>query len=65
MDQTIRCSCGKDFVFTEGEQKYFADRQLKTPRHCHACRIERRFQSAPAATDGYAANRRDREILGE
>jgi hypothetical protein len=66
-DKTIKCFCGKDFIFTEGEQEYFKDRKLQTPKYCHDCRIERRkkFTPAPVATGFFATNKADRELLGE
>lgn len=30
--------CGKDFIWTEGEQKYFKDHQLYPPKRCIYCR---------------------------
>ena len=38
-DQTIACiGCGADFIFTVGEQEFFASRKLnKTPKRCKAC----------------------------
>ena len=49
-DRTIECcDCGKRFLFTTGEQKFFASHQLHTPKRCKACRQrnklmkERRF----------------------
>lgn len=35
-------SCGKDFVWTAGEQEFYAARNLKQPRFCQACREQRR-----------------------
>ena len=38
-DRTIECcDCGKRFLFTTGEQKFFASHQLHTPKRCKACR---------------------------
>ena len=43
-DRELRCvSCGQAFVWTAGEQAYFADKQLPhEPRHCRACGRVRR-----------------------
>lgn len=38
-DKTLVCiGCGKEFVFTEGEQKFFADKALSEPKRCVPCR---------------------------
>lgn len=43
------CDCGKRFLFTTGEQKFFASHQYQPPKRCKACRQrnklmkERRF----------------------
>lgn len=37
--QTIKCcDCGERFLFTTGEQRFFASHQLHTPKRCKACR---------------------------
>ncbi len=42
-DQVITCSdCGQDFVFTESEQAFYADRGFTTPRRCAACRAAKK-----------------------
>lgn len=45
VDKDLTCAelaCGKDFVWTAGEQEFFAARNLKQPRFCPACREIRR-----------------------
>ena len=38
-DLSIKCQkCGKPFVFSVGEQKFFAERDYKTPKRCEKCR---------------------------
>ncbi len=43
------CDCGVNFLFTTGEQRFYASHQLHTPKRCKACRqinkriAERRF----------------------
>lgn len=39
-DRTIRCiDCGKDFVWTVGEQVFFRDKQLQNPpKRCKECK---------------------------
>jgi DNA-directed RNA polymerase subunit RPC12/RpoP len=34
--------CGKGFLFTAGEQVYFAQKQLTPPKRCHECRQRRK-----------------------
>lgn len=44
-DELIVCpDCGSDFVWTAGQQAYFAERQLSKPKRCKPCRDERNFQ---------------------
>lgn len=68
-DKLLRCiECGKDFVFTSGEQNYFWDKGLKTePKRCPACR-ERRKGRLPSYIDGairQKINHRDFTRLGD
>ena len=44
VDQTLRCrDCGVDFIWTEGEQEFFASRGLTNPpSRCPSCRAARR-----------------------
>lgn len=46
-DQTIRCKdCGRDFVFTVGEQEFFASKGLMhAPTRCPDCRSARKAQA--------------------
>lgn len=43
-DITLRCvDCGEEFVFTAGEQAFYADKGLlNEPRRCSTCREVRR-----------------------
>lgn len=43
-DQTIKCrDCGADFVFTAGEQEFYASKGLThTPTRCPECRAARK-----------------------
>lgn len=57
-DDTIKCrDCSIDFVFTEGEAKFFADKGFQPPRRCKPCRDKKKAQdsgttsSAPAYTE--------------
>jgi len=39
-DKTLKCKdCGKDFVFTEGEQQFYAEKGFTNePQRCPDCR---------------------------
>lgn len=43
-DKTLQCrDCAQDFVFTVGEQEFFAEKGLMNePQRCPACRAARR-----------------------
>ena len=42
-DRVLKCmDCGADFVFTAGEQLFFADRGFKNePKRCKPCKLKR------------------------
>lgn len=42
-DKTLRCvDCGAEFVWTAGEQMFFADKNFKNePKRCKACKAKR------------------------
>ncbi len=46
-DQTLVCEdCGKEFIFTAGEQEFYAQKGLvNTPKRCPECRKSRRQKS--------------------
>ena len=46
-DLTLQCSdCGCDFVFTAGEQEFFASKGLTNhPKRCNECRTNRKRSS--------------------
>lgn len=48
-DKVLKCSeCGAEFVFTAGEQMFFADKGFKNePKRCKACKAKR-AESGPA-----------------
>ena len=43
-DKTLKCKeCGNDFVFTDGEQEFYAEKGLQNePQRCKACRDARK-----------------------
>jgi CxxC-x17-CxxC domain-containing protein len=42
-DKVLKCvDCGKDFIFTAGEQLFFHDKQFHNdPKRCKACKLKR------------------------
>ena len=51
-DKSLRCvDCGDDFIWTAGEQLFFADKQFKNePKRCKTCKAKRanRASAGPA-----------------
>ena len=47
-DRTLQCrECGIDFIFTAGEQAFFAEKGLTNdPQRCPGCRANRRRERA-------------------
>jgi DNA-directed RNA polymerase subunit RPC12/RpoP len=45
-DRTLKCSdCGADFVFTAGEQEFYAEKGFDNePKRCQECRSKRKNQ---------------------
>ncbi len=60
MDKTLKCrDCGGDFVFTEGEQAFFASHGLlNEPSRCPSCRALRKAQRSGGEADAQQAPRR-------
>lgn len=59
MDKTLVCrDCGASFVFTQGEQEFFASRGLTNPpSRCPSCRAAKRAQMNGGGTGFPAAPR--------
>jgi len=38
------CDCGLEFPFTEGEQKFYAEREYSDPKRCKPCRERRKAE---------------------
>ena len=53
-DKTLKCrDCGADFVFTAGEQEFYAGHGLQNaPGRCPECRSARRLQRSGGSTYG-------------
>jgi CxxC-x17-CxxC domain-containing protein len=49
-DKVLKCSdCGAEFVFTAGEQMFFADKGFKNePKRCKSCKAKRSDMSGQA-----------------
>jgi len=44
-DQTIICrDCKSEFIWTAGEQEFYAQKGLSVPTRCKACRTKRRAE---------------------
>lgn len=42
-DKTLKCAdCGTEFVWTAGEQAFYAEKGLQEPKHCPKCRAARK-----------------------
>lgn len=48
VDKTLQCvDCNEEFIFTEGEQEFFADKGFTNePKRCHGCRKKRKEDKA-------------------
>lgn len=45
-DKILTCvDCGKPFPFTDGEQKFFADKGYTEPKRCSPCRKAKRMNA--------------------
>lgn len=44
-DQIIECvECGRKFVWSHGEQRYYRERGLSAPKRCEECRARRKHE---------------------
>jgi CxxC-x17-CxxC domain-containing protein len=50
-DKVLKCvDCGKDFIFTAGEQLFFHDKQFHNdPKRCKGCKLKRGGSSSVRA----------------
>ncbi len=60
-DKALKCrECGVDFVFTAGEQEFYAGRGLQNePSRCPECRAARRSQRSSGSWGGYSRGSRE------
>ena len=54
-DKTLVCKdCGNEFVFTAGEQEFYAEKGFQNePTRCKACRAARKANRASAPRESY------------
>lgn len=43
----ICCDCGEEFIFDEGEQRFFIKNKLAPPKRCSTCRFLKKMDNAP------------------
>ncbi|MFL5626068.1 MAG: zinc-ribbon domain containing protein [Ktedonobacteraceae bacterium] len=62
-DQTLYCrDCNQEFVFTSGEQEFYASRGLtNSPSRCPSCRAALKSQSGGYSGSRGGGNYRERE----
>lgn len=45
VDKEITCKdCGRHFVFSVGEQQFYASKNFPDPKRCHSCSKKRRLK---------------------
>lgn len=50
-DKTLSCmDCKADFLFSEGEQKFFTEKGFTPPKRCKDCRRKKREEKEAAGT---------------
>ncbi len=55
-DRTLTCrDCGQTFVFTAGEQAFYAERGYSEPMRCQSCRATRKQQRNASGGDSYGS----------
>lgn len=56
-DRTLTCrDCGQTFVFTAGEQAFYAERGYSEPLRCPSCRAARKQQRSSSGGDSYGGS---------
>ena len=61
-DKTLVCKeCGQEFVFTAGEQEFYAERGFQNePQRCKACRDARKNAARPCSAGARSGSRAQR-----
>jgi hypothetical protein len=55
-DLNLNCrDCRNPFIFTAGEQDFFAQKQFTAPTRCKDCRARRKAEQQNGATGSFAA----------
>ena len=64
-DKNLRCvDCGTEFVWTAGEQMFFADKNFKNePKRCKACKAKRGEPPGSRGWAGAGAGRNARDLF--
>jgi len=45
-DRVLKCAeCKMEFIFTAGEQKFYAEHELTEPKRCKPCRDKRKAKA--------------------
>ena len=61
-DRVIVCEgCSMEFIFTEGEQRYYEEKQFTPPKRCKPCRDERKRERQ--GRDGGGGERETHTII--
>ena len=65
-DKTITCrDCGTEFVFTAGEQEFYAQKGFTNePSRCSACRQQRKAGGGSRTSTGYRESYGERDSYG-
>ena len=63
-DQTLFCrDCNSEFIFTVGEQEFFASHNLtNAPTRCPSCRAARKAQANGGYGDSRSSSREQRQM---
>lgn len=57
-DQTLTCrDCGQQFIWTAGEQEFYAQKGLSAPSRCKDCRAKKKAERAGGGMGGNAGPR--------
>lgn len=52
----ICCDCNQSFAFAPGEQRFYAEKELSTPKRCPRCREWRRYRRTTDGANGNGGN---------
>ena len=65
-DKNLNCvDCGTEFLWTAGEQLFFADKNFKNePKRCKGCKAKRASRPRRRRRYGARARRNDDQLLG-